>query len=65
MINLEVLLTADPAKLALMMCYLSYDCTNCPICKREGPDPSLEQCHRKLYSWLMSRKDKEFWRNME
>ncbi|MCI7301296.1 hypothetical protein NIA71_01185 [Ihubacter massiliensis] len=65
MINLEVILTADPAKLAMMMCYLAHDCVTCPACGPDGPDISQEACRRRLYSWIMNQKDEEFWRYIE
>ncbi|MCQ4637695.1 hypothetical protein NE619_13255 [Anaerovorax odorimutans] len=65
MINLEVILTVDPAKLALMMCYLCHDCQTCPVCGLHGPDVSAENCRRKLYGWIMGPKDEKFWRYIE
>lgn len=65
MINLEVILTADPAKLAMMMCYICHDCVTCPAHGPEGPASSLETCRRKLYEWLMNQKDEEFWKHLE
>lgn len=65
MINLEIILTADPAKLALMMCYLAHDCNTCPVCGPEGPDPDWGRCRRKLYCWIMEQKDEEFWKYID